>query len=88
MQCIAHMWSSPDCEGENQFALCLSPTDSTEGGAPTESFANEEALSLRLTDVGFDTSSVSLNLCRLRRRETLAWSNTEVPSEVFEHFGK
>jgi hypothetical protein len=52
MQCIAHLWNSIDCDG-NQFLLCLSPLESIEGGAPTEAFTSEKSLALRLADVGF-----------------------------------
>jgi hypothetical protein len=86
MQCIAHLWNSIDCDG-NHFLLCLSPLHSVEGGAPTEAFANEDSLALRLADVGFSAGSIRKNMASLRDREETIWSNVRVPSDVFAKFG-
>jgi hypothetical protein len=87
MQCIVHVWKSLDCDG-NSFLLCLSPLNSVEGGAPTEAFADERSLAERLTDIGFSAISVRKNIFNLRNDQDANWSNLEVPSGVFEGFGR
>jgi hypothetical protein len=86
MKCVAHLWRSIDCDG-NQFILCLSPVYSFKGGAPTEAFSCESSLSRRLDDVGFDADSIRMGLSKLRHRKNSTWANIEVPAGVFELFG-
>jgi hypothetical protein len=72
----------------NSFVLCLSPLHSIEGGAPTETFANEKLLSQRLADIGFCAISIQKNIFNLRNDKDSNWSNLEVPQGVFEGFGR
>jgi hypothetical protein len=87
MQCVAYIWNSSDYEG-NTFLLCLSPLGSVEGGAPTEAFVNERALSHRLSEVGFSASSVATSLSSLRNGRDSTSSNLEVSQRVFDSFGR
>jgi len=59
-----------------------------EGGAPTETFANEKLLSQRLADIGFCAISIRKNIFNLRNDKDSNWSNLEVPRDIFESFGQ
>jgi hypothetical protein len=87
MRCIAHIWNSHDCDG-NQILLCLSPLDSLVGGAPVESFRNEKSLFQRLTTMGVEISFIKKNLSNLRRKTSITWENIEISRDDFESFGK
>jgi hypothetical protein len=85
MRCIAHIWNSLDCDG-NQFLLCLSPLDSTTDGAPIEAFRNEKALSRRLSGMGIAAATINDTLSKLRHRKDITWTNIEIPEDAFEDF--
>ncbi len=87
MRCIAHMWSSTDCDG-NHFLLCLSPLCSILGGAPVEAFTNKKSLALRLAEIGCKAESIVRNIAHLGSSTDDTWSYVEVPLLVFEGFGK
>jgi hypothetical protein len=82
VQCIAHLWNSIDRDG-NYFLLSLNPLDSVAGGAPTEAFANEKSLALRLVDLGFCVNSIQKNMSGLKDRKETVWSTVSVPPDVF-----
>jgi hypothetical protein len=88
MECIAYLWNSSDCEGNNNFTLCLSQLRSVEGGAPTEAFPNETELSERLTDIGTLGEAIATHLEGLRNGRASAYFHLEVTRRAFESFGR
>jgi hypothetical protein len=86
MRCIAHIWNSLDCDG-NQLLLCISPLDSVAGGAPVEAFTNEKSLARRLRDIGVDSDFINEKLSSLRDHEEMTWATIEVSLNAFESFG-
>ena len=87
MKCVAYMWSSLDCYG-NQFLLCLSPLLSVAGGIPTEAFRDKTSLALRLVDIGCTRHSINRNISNLGTQADNTWSSLEVDPRVFESFGR
>ena len=88
MECIAYLWNSSDCEGNNNFILCLSQLGSVEGGAPTEAFPNETELSERLTNIGILGEAIATHLQGLRNGRDSAYFHLEVTQRAFESFGR
>jgi hypothetical protein len=86
MECIAYLWNSSGCEGNN-YILCLSRLGSVEGGAPTETFPNETRLSERLTDIGTRADDIVAHLQCLRNGRDSAYFHLDVSQTAFESFG-
>ncbi len=87
MNCIAHTWSSANCNG-NHFFVCITPLSSTQGGAPVESFEEESTLVERLSELGLSHPAIEKNLSLLQGNARETWFHIEVPPETFAQFGR
>jgi hypothetical protein len=86
MRCIAHIWKSPEADG-NIFRLRLTSLDSEGNRAAVEGFPNESLLSKRMVELGFTTCTCKISLSNLRDEKRAIWSNCEMAKDVFVSFG-
>ena len=87
MRCIAHIWNSFDCDG-NQLLLCISPLNSTVGGAPVEAFASERLLCQRLREIGVQSDFLKDRYRNLQDKRATTWGSIDVSPQAFQSFGR
>ena len=78
MRCIVHIWNSAIAGGHKQFSLHILPLDGPETLQTTETFAVEDSLCERLTEIGLSVMHVVMTLHNLRDGRDAMWMNVEI----------